>query len=194
MTISSIIPAAPLPTSRAPAAVPSATPQGSACCHAAAQHAPLLAATVPAPTTPLRAHAGSAARNTALCLFGCSLGDVGVVVFSRLYLPHASFALVMVLAIGAGLVTSVLFETLYLRTQGQPLARALRLALGMSLVSMISMEIAMNAVDLGLTGGMRMQLPWAGYLGILLIGEVAGFAAAFPYNWWRLARLGRSCH
>jgi len=167
---------------------------GAPCCHAPAQQAPVVAAGVAAQASRGRAHAASAARNTLMCLFGCSLGDVGVVVFSRFYLPHAALALVMVLAIGAGLVTSVLFETLYLRTQGKTLARAVRFALGMSLVSMISMEIAMNAVDLGLTGGMRMQLPWASYLGILLIGEAAGFAAAFPYNWWRLARFGRSCH
>jgi hypothetical protein len=129
-----------------------------------------------------------------MCLLGCSLGDVGVVVLSRFFLPQAPLLLVLLLAIGAGLATSLALETLYLRAQGQALGRALRLAAGMSLVSMIAMELAMNAVDLGLSGGMRMQLPWASYLGILLVGEVAGFAAAFPYNWWRLARFGRSCH
>jgi len=194
MTVTSSMPAASPALPVAPAAPSAAIPQVASCCHAAAQPAPGGAVTVHPQASPVRAHAAVAARNTAMCLFGCSLGDVGVVVFSRLYLPHASVAQVMVLAIGAGLVTSGLFETLYLRSQGQSLARALRLALGMSLVSMIAMEIAMNTVDLGLTGGMRMRLPWASYLGILLSGEVAGFAAAFPYNWWRLARFGRSCH
>jgi hypothetical protein len=54
------------------------------------------------------------------------------------------------------------------------------------------MELAMNAVDFGLSGGMRM--PWPKYLGILAIGEIAGFAAAFLYNAWRLRRTGKACH
>ena len=46
----------------------------------------------------------------------------------------------------------------------------------------------------GLTGGMRAALGWSTYAGILALGELAGFAVAWPYNAWRLKAYGLACH
>ena len=60
----------------------------------------------------------------------------------------------MALAMTAGICTSIILETIILsRTQ---LEDRLRTAVGMSLISMIGMETAMNAMDWALTGGARL--------------------------------------
>jgi hypothetical protein len=136
---------------------------------------------------------GRAAQNTLVCLLGCTIGDVGVVIASWIWFPHAPMALIMALAIVAGLATSIALETLWLTRRGNALGQALRMALSMSFVSMVAMETAMNLVDLGLTGGNRAHLALPDYLGILALGEVAGFLVPWPYNAWRLKH-GRACH
>jgi len=65
---------------------------------------------------------------------------------------------------------------------------ALKTALGMSLLSMISMELAMNLVDVWLTGGAQLKL-W-----VIPIMLLAGFITPLPYNYWRLKVLGKACH
>jgi len=86
-----------------------------------------------------------------------------------------------------GLLTSILLETIILSRQ-MALALALKTALGMSLLSMISMEVAMNVVDVTLTGGAR--LTWW----VIPIMLAAGFITPLPYNYWRLKALGKACH
>ncbi|MBA2482699.1 MAG: DUF4396 domain-containing protein [Planctomycetes bacterium] len=134
-----------------------------------------------------------AAQNTLVCLFGCTIGDVGVVVASWMWFPHAPMLLVMVVAIIAGLMTSLALETWWLVRRGQAFRSALPMAFSMSFISMVAMETAMNLVDLGLTGGDRGHLSAVDYLGILALGEIAGFLVPWPYNAWRLKH-GRSCH
>ena len=68
------------------------------------------------------------------------------------------------------------------------LKNAFKTAIGMSLVSMISMEVAMNTVDVLLTGG-AMLTWWA--MPIMLI---AGFITPLPYNYFRLKKYGKACH
>jgi hypothetical protein len=68
------------------------------------------------------------------------------------------------------------------------LTLALKTALGMSLISMLAMEAAMNLVDLAVTGGAQLS-PVA--IPLMLI---AGFLAPLPYNYWRLKALGKACH
>ena len=68
------------------------------------------------------------------------------------------------------------------------LKTAFRTAIGMSLISMLAMEIAMNLVDVAITGGAT--LTWW----ILQIMFAAGIMAAVPYNYWRLKALGKACH
>ena len=68
------------------------------------------------------------------------------------------------------------------------IATAFKTAIGMSLISMLSMEIAMNLVDVAITGGATL-IWW-----ILPIMFTAGFMATVPYNYWRLKAFGKACH
>lgn len=128
-----------------------------------------------------------ASYNTMWCLIGCAIGDLGTILFFQLTgIPWPTLH-IMALAMLNGILTSIALETVILMRQ-MPLPLALRTAAGMSLISMIAMELAMNSVDYWLTGGARLTwwvLPW-----MLL----AGFLAPLPYNYWRLQALGKSCH
>jgi hypothetical protein len=65
---------------------------------------------------------------------------------------------IMTLAIINGLITSIILETIILSRQ-MNLRAAFNTATGMSLISMISMEVAMNTVDVVFAGGV---LVWSG--------------------------------
>jgi hypothetical protein len=93
----------------------------------------------------------------------------------------------MILAIINGLITSIILETFILLKQ-MNFGQALRTALGMSFISMISMEIAMNTVDWWLTGGANLNW-W-----IIPVMLIAGFITPWPYNYWRLKKFDLSCH
>jgi hypothetical protein len=94
----------------------------------------------------------------------------------------------MILAIINGLITSIILETVILIRQNFPINEALKTALGMSLISMISMEIMMNLTDYLLTGGAI--LTWW----VVPIMLVVGFLTPWPYNYWRLKKFGLNCH
>ena len=87
----------------------------------------------------------------------------------------------------SGIVTSILLETLILLKQ-LGLHQAFTTAIGMSLVSMIAMEAAMNLTDYLLVGGAR--LTWWALGPVLLVG----FLASWPYNYWRLKKFDKACH
>ncbi len=86
-----------------------------------------------------------------------------------------------------GIMISIAPETFILLSQ-MPLYEAFRVAIGMSLISMISMEAAMNVTDFVLTGGAK--LTWWVILPML----IAGFLTPWPYNYWRLKKFGVACH
>ncbi len=67
-------------------------------------------------------------------------------------------------------------------------SEALKTALGMSFISMISMEIAMNLVDYLLVGEAR--LTWW----VIPFMLTAGFLTPWPYNYWRLKKFNEACH
>ena len=90
---------------------------------------------------------GLSAKNTLWCLLGCSIGDFGTILFFQLTEIPFPIIGIMLLAILNGLITSLLLETIILLKQNFKLSDALKTALGMSFLSMISMEIAMNLVD-----------------------------------------------
>ena len=94
----------------------------------------------------------------------------------------------MSLAIINGLFTSIALETIILMRQEFNFQQALKTALGMSFISMISMEAAMNITDVVLTGGAI--LTWW----VIPIMLLAGFITPLPYNYWRLKALGKACH
>jgi hypothetical protein len=93
----------------------------------------------------------------------------------------------MALAICNGLLTSIALETLILLRQ-MTFNAALKTAIGMSLISMIGMELAMNLVDVAVTGGAILTLE------VIPLMLLAGFLAPLPYNYWRLKALGKACH
>ena len=128
-----------------------------------------------------------ASSNTMWCLIGCSIGDMGTIAFFQFTgIPWPTLA-IMALAICNGILTSILLETIILVRQ-MPLKIAFKTAVGMSLISMIAMETAMNLVDVALTGGARLTL-W-----VLPPMWLAGFLTPLPYNYWRLKALGKACH
>jgi len=130
-----------------------------------------------------------ASINTLWCLLGCSIGDFGTIYFFQITGNPWEFSvfLIMSLAIMNGLITSIMLETFILSRQ-MILKEAFKVAIGMSLISMISMEVAMNIVDVLLTGGA--MLTWR----VIPIMLLAGFITPLPYNYYRLKKYGKACH
>ena len=128
------------------------------------------------------------AKNTAWCLLGCAIGDFGTILFFQLTKIPFPVLGIMILAIINGLITSVILETFILIIQNFTFQKALKTALGMSFISMISMEIAMNLTDFLLTGGAI--LTWW----VVPIMLVVGFVTPWPYNYWRLKKHNQACH
>ena len=93
-----------------------------------------------------------ASINTLWCLLGCSIGDFGTIFFFQITEIAFPMMGIMTLAIINGLTTSVMLET-YILSRQMDLNNAFRTAMGMSFISMVGMEIAMNATDILLTGG-----------------------------------------
>ena len=91
------------------------------------------------------------AKNTAWCLLGCAIGDFGTILFFQLTKIPFPILNIMILAIINGLITSIILETIILIRQNIPFLKSLKTAMGMSFISMISMEIAMNFTDYVLT-------------------------------------------
>ena len=128
------------------------------------------------------------AKNTGWCLLGCTIGDFGTILFFQLTLIPFPVLGIMVLAIINGLITSIILETIILMTQNLNFIKAFKTACGMSLISMISMEIVMNMTDYVLTGGAI--LTWW----VVPIMLIVGFLTPWPYNYWRLKKFGIACH
>ena len=129
------------------------------------------------------------ANNTKWCLIGCSIGDFGTIAAFQFIFTDSGWSTMMIMALAMfnGIMTSIALETFILLSQ-MPLYEAFRVAIGMSLISMISMEAAMNVTDLVLTGGAK--LTWWVILPML----IAGFLTPWPYNYWRLKKFGVACH
>ena len=128
------------------------------------------------------------AKNTIWCVIGCSIGDFGTILFFQLTQIPFPILAIMILAIINGLITSIILETIILVKQGFSFNGALKTASGMSLISMLSMEIMMNLTDYLLTGGAI--LTWW----VIPIMLIVGFLTPWPYNYWRLKKFGINCH
>ena len=128
------------------------------------------------------------AKNTLWCVIGCSIGDFGTILFFQLSQIPFPVLGIMVLAIINGLITSIILETIVLINQGFSFSGAFKTASGMSLISMLSMEIMMNLTDYILTGGAI--LTWW----VIPIMLFVGFLTPWPYNYWRLKKFGINCH
>ena len=128
------------------------------------------------------------ANNTMWCVIGCSIGDFGTILFFQLTKIPFPVLGIMILAIINGLITSIILETIILMRQNFNFINALKTACGMSFISMLSMEIAMNLTDYLLTGGA--MLTWW----VVPIMLTVGFLTPWPYNYWRLKKFGIACH
>ena len=128
------------------------------------------------------------AKNTAWCLLGCAIGDLGTILFFQLTKIPFPVLGIMTLAIINGLITSIILETIILLRQNLDFSKAFKTALGMSFISMVSMEIAMNLTDVILTGGAILNW-W-----VVPIMLLVGFLTPWPYNYWRLKKYNIACH
>ena len=128
------------------------------------------------------------AKNTGWCLLGCSIGDFGTILFFQITKIPFPVLAIMIFAIINGLLSSIILETFILIKQNLNFKNALKTAIGMSFISMISMEIAMNFTDYFLTGGAI--LTW--WVIPIMLG--VGFVTPWPYNYWRLKKFGINCH
>jgi len=127
-----------------------------------------------------------ASKNTLWCLLGCSIGDFGTILFFQVTQIPFPMLGIMTLAIINGLITSIILETIILYRQ-MNLKEAFNTAIGMSFLSMLAMEIAMNTVDVIFAGGI---LVWW----IVPFMLLAGFLTPLPYNYYRLKKYNESCH
>lgn len=125
--------------------------------------------------------------NTFWCLLGCSIGDFGTIFYFQNIEHSWNNVQIMGLAIVNGLLTSIILETIILIRQ-MNFKQAVNTALGMSFISMIGMELAMNTTDLLFTGGAI--LTWW----VIPIMLIIGFYTPLPYNYWRLKKYNISCH
>jgi hypothetical protein len=130
----------------------------------------------------------ASAKNTMWCVIGCSIGDFGTILFFQLSKIPFPVLGIMTLAIINGLLTSIMLETYILMKQKFDFISALKTACGMSFISMVSMEISMNATDYFLTGGA--MLTWW----VVPIMLMVGFLTPWPYNYWRLKKFNQACH
>jgi hypothetical protein len=85
-------------------------------------------------------------------------------------------------------------ETVLLKTKEKfSWGLALQTALSMSFISMIAMELVMNATDFMITGGKAAfgnPLYWTA----LVVAMGAGFLAPLPYNYYKLKKFNKACH
>jgi copper chaperone CopZ len=137
---------------------------------------------------------GRASLNTLNCLIGCSIGDFGMIIYLQAFYPNTSMIMQTILATIAGLMTSVLLETILLRSREKFSWKfAFQTAVSMSFISMVAMELAMNATDFMITGG-KAAFDNPMYWTALLFALVVGFLAPLPYNYYKLKKFNKACH
>ena len=136
------------------------------------------------------------ASNTKWCLIGCSIGEFGTLAYysfsgitEGLELYSSVWYFYAILPLINGLITSIILETVILIRGQMDFANALSTALGMSFISMLMMEIAMEVTDLLFTKGELGLMPIAIPFMLLI-----GFLTPWPYNYWRLKKYGEMCH
>ena len=120
------------------------------------------------------------------CALPISIGDFGTIALMQD--SGYSVFFIFALAMFNGIVTSIILETIILMRQSIALKLAFKTAVGMSLISMLSMEVAMNLVDYIITGG-AIFMWW-----VLPIALFFGFITPWPYNYWRLKKFDKACH
>jgi hypothetical protein len=123
---------------------------------------------------------------TAHCLTGCAIGEVlGMVIGTALRWSNtATVAISVVLAFFFGYALTMR----PLLRSGLAFAAAARLALAADTVSITIMEVVDNAIMLVIPGAMDAGLGSVLFWGSLAFALIVAGAAAFPVNWWLIAR------
>ena len=135
-----------------------------------------------------------ASFNTLNCLIGCAIGDFGMVFFLQAFYPETPMLWMMILAIIAGLITSITLETVLLKyREFFSWGFALKTAFGMSFISMVGMELAMTSTDFLITGG-KAAFDDIWYWLALVPALAAGFFTPLPYNYYKLKKFNKACH
>ncbi len=135
-----------------------------------------------------------ASFNTLNCLIGCSIGDFGMVFYLQAFHPSTPIVWQMVLAIIAGLITSIILETIILKSREHfSWPFALKTAFGMSFLSMVAMELAMTGTDFMITGG-KAAFSDIWYWLALIPALIVGFLTPLPYNYYKLKKFNKACH
>ena len=120
------------------------------------------------------------------CLTGCAIGEVlGMVIGTGLgWSNPATVALSVALAFFFGYALTMR----PLLRSGLAFAAAAKLALAADTISITIMEIVDNAIMLVIPGAMDSGLGSALFWGSLAFALIVAGAAAFPVNWWLIAR------
>ena len=91
-------------------------------------------------------------------------------------------------------MTSVALETLILKSREKMVWKlAFTTALGMSFISMVAMEFAMNITDFMITGG-KLTLDNPHFWLAFIPSALAGLIVPLPYNYYKLKKHNRACH
>lgn len=135
----------------------------------------------PAPTAAWVAFAA-----TLHCLAGCAIGEVlGMVIGTALGLDNVT---TIVLAVALAFFFGYLLTMLPLLRAGMPRKAAVRLALAADTVSITLMEIVDNAIMWVIPGAMDAGLDTLLFWGSLAFALVVAGLAAWPVNYWLIAR------
>jgi hypothetical protein len=142
--------------------------------------------------------------NTLNCLIGCSIGDFGALYFMFNYTPAiaSNLWIAMPIAMTSGILSSLTLETVLLRVREKfTWWQSLRTAFKMSMVSMLSMELAENVTDLymmqhgfGMSMDNMFNIHEPAFWISLGVSLCAGFITPLPYNYYMLKKHGKSCH
>jgi hypothetical protein len=123
---------------------------------------------------------------TVHCLTGCAIGEVlGMVIGTALRWSNAG---TIALSVGLAFFFGYALTVRPLLGSGLALPDAARLALAADTLSITIMEIVDNALMLMIPGAMDAGLGSARFWGSLALSLVIAGAAAFPVNYWLIAR------
>ncbi len=140
-----------------------------------------------------RPTARTAASATVHCLTGCSIGEfAGLALGVHLGWPATTTMIVAtLLAFISGFALTLIP---IMRDRGLSFSQAWKIVWIGETVSITVMEIAMNFTDYQM-GGMNVTSLADNWFWISFVFALsAGFAAAFPVNWWLLSRNLKNCH
>lgn len=120
------------------------------------------------------------------CMTGCAIGEVaGMIIGTSL---GWGMWQTVALAVTLAFITGFALTMIPLIRSGMPLRRALGVAFAADFISVTVMEIVDNAVMMAIPGAMAAgPLDWFFWVSMAAALAIA-FVAAFPINYWLIAR------